>query len=193
MVLYPFAQEEAGGYSVVGFDETARLPLGELYVTGPDGTVPDGFSGCVFDASGLCEDPRRLRPAGTGGGAPEYISTRVVQGSVQQAMMRALSPGRALFLRCEPLCEQFFLPCPSAAGRILTQEQSRLLQERFPVHASERLLCRYCYGLSDGRAFLHLFDTPQTLRQKLALARSLGVWGAFGCFPADAKKSDGAD
>ena len=99
-------------------------------------------------------------------------------GTLRQRLREAAeeSPGRC-WLRLEPVRQRFSLPCPTGCGEALTREALEAKLAGVRTFFSEALCCRYAYDLSQGAAMI-LYDTPETLSKKEALAREAGFRGA---------------
>ncbi len=100
-----------------------------------------------------------------------------VSGGTLEAFLRAaleLSAGK-LCVVLSPVAEEFPLPCPTGAGRFLSQEALARLPAGGRVHFSEVLGTNYRTLTRDGQVFCVLFDTTASLRYRLRLAQRLGV------------------
>ena len=83
--------------------------------------------------------------------------------------------GESLWLLIEPMCHLFPLPCPDGVGREIEAEESRRLQAARCCYHAPEFLCQYCVLRENGQLAVHLFDTEQTLGEKLALAKRLEI------------------
>ena len=187
MILYPFQPGRAGGYSIVGFDERARQPRGELLLLGAGELPPEEFRGdAIFGETG---DPRQLLPAAL---APPdargvWADTQISGGELETYLHALLAVwGARLWVWLEPICMHFPIPCPTGVGETLPEAALQEICARHPSHFSPELLCRYCFfSGSDGQPAVVLFDTEDTCREKLALLRRLGVQQVFGFLPQE--------
>ena len=111
------------------------------------------------------------------------IPSRLTSGTLERRLRAALShyPPERLALAVEWVREDFLLPA-SGRGAPLTQavleEQLRRLE---PAVFFDRGLCAhyYTYMATGGQAHFVLFDTPRSVREKLAVARRLGLAAAL--------------
>lgn len=120
-------------------------------------------------------------------GASLLVGTAVSGGSLRgmlEEQVRRFGANR-LALDLERLCMDFPLPCPSGRGMPLTREALLSLRKAHPssVYYSRELMANYFTYTQDSRAHFVLFDDARTLRQKYALARSLGIEDAFIMYP----------
>ena len=86
----------------------------------------------------------------------------------------AAAQGR-LCVRISPIYMEFPLPCPSGTGRLLSPQEARARLGSGTLHISRALCTGYFTFLRDGKLWLMLYDTPETLEQKLACCRACGV------------------
>lgn len=105
---------------------------------------------------------------------PAALSGGTLAQRLEEAAMAA--PGRC-WLRLEPMRMVFSLPCPTGCGQGLSQAELRAKLAGKHSFYSEALCCRYAYDL-DGQASMILYDTEETLEQKLHMARAAGFAGA---------------
>lgn len=105
---------------------------------------------------------------------PAALSGGVLAQRLREAAEAA--PGRC-WLRLEPVRMRFPLPCPTGCGQALSQPALEAKLKGKRTFFSEALCCRYAYDLDSGTAML-LYDTDETLEQKLRLARDSGFTGA---------------
>lgn len=115
------------------------------------------------------------------------IGTAVSGGSLRELLEDAvrLYGAKRITLDVQRLAMDFPLPCPSGEGRILTRRELATLRARSsaPVYFSRELCARYFTYCAGPEARLVLFDDARTLREKLRLARSLGIEDAFFMYP----------
>ena len=120
-------------------------------------------------------------PGGTPGDLPQcgvLISSSLSGGTAMQRFSEAAeaAPGRC-WLLLEWLSMEFPLPCPSGDGQALGKEALHArLQDRQSFFDSG-LCCAYTHWLEDGRGRMVLYDTADTLTQKVHLARQAGFQG----------------
>lgn len=107
------------------------------------------------------------------------ISAAISGGTLTQRLEEAANaaPGRC-WLRLEPLRMVFPLPCPTGCGLSLSQPELEAKLMGKQTFFSEDLCCRYTYDL-DGKAAMILYDTEETLDQKLSMAQEFGFLGAI--------------
>lgn len=130
--------------------------------------LPDGrISGELFVEPG----PVFLLP-------PEaaILSSRICGGSLQQTLERsALRYKKALWFIIEPMCHLFPLPCPDGIGTPVSEAERLALCRKYTVYDSPDFVCQYCVMQDRDTVNVFLFDTPQTVEQKIRLAESLGI------------------
>ena len=119
--------------------------------------------------------------------AQVMISSALSGGSLELRLEEAQQRfGRErVVLALQRTAEDFFLPSPTGSGLPLTREQLRqLMEERSPsVFFSRELCARYfTYMSRDSGAHFVLFDDPQTLAQKVEVARRVGVSTVLGAW-----------
>lgn len=191
MIVFAFppqAAQETAPYYLSGINYDTKTATGTLVVVPPGCTPPEGADAPVF-----CMDER---DAGTLVGeqaaaqqpdAAVWISSRISGGALRARLLQALEQyGTRLWLRIEPLCMRFPMPCPTGEGETVLPEESARIQKDFPAFFSPELCCMYCAGISGENAAMHLFDTPQTISKKLQLANELGAAYVFGDIPLEA-------
>lgn len=88
-----------------------------------------------------------------------------------------------LALDLQRLAMDFPVPCPSGQGTALTRSQLAALAAGRSTFYSDALCARYFTLTREGRTHFILFDDAQTLRRKLALARSQGIRDALVMLP----------
>lgn len=182
----PAADTESAPYLLRGTQYEGKTPAGDLLVVPKGACAPAGVSVPVFcmeeNAPGGTVVPEAL--AGQRPGDFVWVCSRLSGGTLESRLRQALRryEGR-VYLRVEPFCTRFAMPCPTGEAIELTQEQSARLQAQFPVFYSPELCCNYCVATENGNASMILFDTPQTIAKKLALAQSMGVPYVFGEIP----------
>ena len=98
--------------------------------------------------------------------APLLISSAICGGEVRDRFAFAAKE-RSCWLLIEPMRHKFPLPCPDAKGEALTS-----LPENTGFF-SQTLCCRYTHF----PGFVLLWDTEETLAQKLQLAKEAGFLG----------------
>ena len=132
-------------------DEVRLLELAERY--GPRLLVPEVWSQ-VLPRCGV------------------LISSALCGGTfVQRVEEAAQAYPRRCWLLVEPMAEEFPLPCPSSIGNKLATVN---YDNQF---YSDLLCCQYTHFIRNQQGFLVLWDTEQTLRRKLELAKAAGFLG----------------
>jgi hypothetical protein len=76
-------------------------------------------------------------------------------------------------LHLDPLRHKFPLPSYDGQGARIDEDQLRSYEAHFAENFSPQLLCNYLY-LADEPAVI-LYDTPNTLQKKVAVAADIGV------------------
>ena len=109
------------------------------------------------------------------------LSGGTLEGRLNQAAARYGAEHLALDL--QRLAMDFPVPCPSGQGTPLTRSQLAALAAGRSTFCSDALCARYFTLTREGRTHFILFDDAQTLRRKLALARSLGIRDALVMLP----------
>lgn len=115
-------------------------------------------------------------PSALSGGSLELrlreVGERFGRGRVTLALQRA--------------AEDFLLPAPRGSGTALTREELGRRMERLrpAVFFSRELCARYfTYMTQEGRPHFVLFDDADTLRQKLTVARQVGISTFLAAWP----------
>lgn len=120
-------------------------------------------------------------------GASLLVGTAVSGGALRGMLEEKICRfgAKRLALDLERLCMDFPLPCPTGRGTPLTQGEFSTLRRTHPssVYYSRELMANYFTYTQEGRAHFVLFDDAKTLRQKYALAGSLGIEDAFIMYP----------
>lgn len=100
------------------------------------------------------------------------ISSCICGGDLSRRFQEASEayPGRC-WLLLEPVCMEFPLPCPTGTGQAVAHPSA------YEGIYSPSLCCRYTHYVRNGQGFFTLWDTEETLAQKLLLARQ---WGFLG-------------
>lgn len=181
----PQASAESAPYWLVGTDYRTHQPAGSILVIPPGCSAPADAGEPVFCMDGspggtlVCE-----QASAATGHAEVWVSSHISGGTLRERLTQALAQyGARLWLRIEPLCMRFPMPCPTGEGETITRAQSAALQARAPAFYSPEFCCMYCVETESGRAFMHLFDTPDTISETLALAFELGLPNVFGDIP----------
>lgn len=118
--------------------------------------------------------------------ATVLICTAVSGGTLRECFAEAAARyGNRIALDVERLAMDFTLPCRSGEGTPLTRAALDELREGCgaSVFFSAELCANYFSYHADGRLHFVLFDTAETLRRKLALARERGIETAFLQYP----------
>jgi len=105
------------------------------------------------------------------------VSAAISGGFLEHRLQNAAeaSPGRC-WLLADPVRMRFPLPCPSGCGLTLSEQDILQLRSGKPSFYSPELCCQYCYQSPDS---VLLFDTEQSLAEKLRLAEQMGFHGAL--------------
>lgn len=153
MTLYripPEAGQETEPFLVAGYDPDTGELLDDLTCT------PDG---CFY------------LPEGT-----VLFSTQICGGNLEACLRDAKAAyGKNLWLLLEPMRHVFPLPCPDGNGQKISEAESSQLQTAHQVYDAPDFLCRYCTYSEKSCLFVHLFDTDETIAQKLLLAKCLNI------------------
>lgn len=121
-------------------------------------------------------------------GARVMISSALSGGSLELRLREAMERfgGGRVTLALQRTAEDFLLPAPGGSGTPLSREELRQKLERLrpSVFFSRELCARYfTYTTREGRPHFVLFDDPDTLRQKLEVARRLGLHTFLAAWP----------
>ncbi|MCD8161827.1 MAG: hypothetical protein LUE61_11935 [Clostridiales bacterium] len=107
------------------------------------------------------------------------ISSALSGGSLKARLSDAVAAYglSRVTLAVEPMAEDFTLPAADGQGRPLTGEELQTLQRtrRPNVFYSGELCAHYFTFLQQGMPHFILFDNPGSVREKLNLARQLGL------------------
>ena len=111
------------------------------------------------------------------------IPSRLTAGTLERRLRSLLGhyPPERLALAVEWVREDFPLPA-GGRGQALSQEElADQLRRLEPAVFFDRGLCAhyYTYMTAGGQAHFVLFDSPRSLREKLAVARRLGLAAAL--------------
>ena len=180
----PEAQSERSAFTVVGQARPGGALAGEVMLV-PDEALPEeGFSGCVFylDERRPARLPvctRTLIPEALAARFPEnpvYLSSDLSCSTLRARLTAAQEAfGGRLWFIIRPLSRFFTLPCPSGEGqRVSPEAEDRLTRLDAPVF-SRALCCMYCRAAYCGRDGLYLFDTQESIAEKLRLAEDCGA------------------
>lgn len=144
----------------------------------PRGTsAPRDFTGLRFYLDEPFEDhvpvcARTIVPEALAGRFPDNpvcISSLLSGGTLESRLREAHGAfGDRLWLLLEPFSHFFPLPCPDGRGRFLPERGALLPLAESSF--SSALCCRFQAARLEGLRGVYLFDTPQTLSHKLALA-----------------------
>lgn len=153
MVLYlipPQARQETAPFLAAGIDPESGELRDDLVCT-PDGRF------CLPEDTVL-------------------FSTQICGGNLEACLREAKTEyGEKLWLLLELMCHVFPLPCPDGNGLLISEAESQQLQAAHQVYDAPDFLCRYCTYSEKNCLFLHLFDTDETIAQKLLLAKTLEI------------------
>lgn len=197
MIVYRFppqAQTERSAFSVVGTvcpagtlgDELILIPPGAL----PPAEAVEAAGFYYLDASApahlpIC--PRTLVPEVLSDRLPEnpvWISSRLSGGTLEARLLDAVSRyGARLWLVIQPFSDFFTLPCPSGSGIFLSGKAASVLHRLDTPAFSRSFCCACCRAEYCGQRGLFLFDTPESISEKLRLAYQCGA-GHVLVFPA---------
>lgn len=97
------------------------------------------------------------------------ISSAICGGTFAQRLRDA--PAGRSWLLVEPVSMEFPLPCLSGQGRAVPRSSDT------PAFYSPALCCQYTHFLRNNRGFFQLWDTEDTLKEKLRLAKDAGFLG----------------
>ena len=136
-----------------------------LGAAGLDLLVPEAYGGALPRAQVL------ICSAISGGKLTDYLAGRA-----------EAYPGRAV-LELRRLRMAFPLPCPAAEGEPIGAEALQAVLDACPAYYSESLGCNYVTSREGEEVKFILYDTPGTLRRKLALAEELGYSRAVMLYP----------
>ena len=187
MIIYripPEAEDETVCFSLIGQQQNGGEPAGEVMLV-PRGAQMDAcFDGIILYLGAPPEPDRQPLSAQTllpvsfaarFSENPVYLSSQLTHGTLREHLMRGLAQcGDRLWLLIEPYCTLFPLPCPKKAGVRISRAASAILRAEHAPCYTETFCCNYCAPLPP-EAGLHLYDTQDTIAQKLALAAALGV------------------
>ena len=118
-------------------------------------------------------------------GATILLCTALSGGTLEGRLTQAVDQYGAehMALDLQRLAMDFPVPCPSGQGTALTRSQLAALAAGRSTFYSDALCARYFTLTREGRTHFILFDDAQTLRRKLALARSQGIRDALVMLP----------
>lgn len=185
----PLAGAETAPYLLRGTQYEEKTPAGDLIVVPKGAAAPPNAAAPVFCMDGAAPVGAIVSEAlaQERGDLPVWISSRLSGGTLKARLQAALARyGARLYLRIEPLCTLFPMPCPTGQGQDISQEECAAMQEGHPAFFSFDLCCNYCVISNGQNASMLLFDTPDTIAKKLHLASRLGVPYAFGEIPLSA-------
>ncbi|MBR7149877.1 MAG: hypothetical protein IKD01_02535 [Oscillospiraceae bacterium] len=113
------------------------------------------------------------------------ICTAISGGTLRERLADAKRHYGSVALDCTRLMMDFPLPCRSGNGKPLDAEELSSLARRsgMPSFFSSELGANYFTLCDRGQGHFILFDTAQTLRQKLQLGEELGYETAFFMYP----------
>lgn len=186
LIVYHFPQEaaqESSAFTVVGQTHGAGTPSGELMLV-PRGALPaPEFSGCIFyldpkaperlpvcTSTLVCETFAASFPEN-----PVYISSQLSGGTLRARLESALNTfSERLWLLIEPFSDFFPLPSPNGEGLCADPAEAHPLCGALPFR-SDAFLCRCLPAEYKGQRGLLLFDTEETIHDKLKLAAELGI------------------
>lgn len=188
----PEARTEHTAFTVVGRDLPGGALMDEVMLV-PDEALPErGFSGCIFylDERRLPRLPvctRTLVPEALAAHFPEnpvYIVSGPPDGTLPARLEAASAAfGPRLWLVIRPLSHFFTLPCPSDSGRFVPPEEAGSISRLDAPTQSRALCCAYCRAEYSGEQGLYLFDTEQSMEEKLRLADKAGIQNVLVLLP----------
>lgn len=131
---------------------------------------------------------RLFVPEGYAAHAPRariLINTAVAGGTLKSCLAQGVQRFGAarLAVDLERLRLDFTLPLSSKQRRALTAQELRQLMEGKALYDSHELCARYFTYRSGSENHYVLFDDADTLRQKAALAESMGIREGFFMLP----------
>ena len=167
----PPAAEETGCFSVL--DGTQKE---ELMIVPYGAALTEDFDGIVWfmDQAAPVTLPisqKTIVPEALAEQFPEnpvFVSSQIIEGALEEYLRtkKGLYQAR-LWLILEPYRHAMTLPCPSG---VLQQET---VPPDLPDFFSEAFCCRY--RIDENSAKVYLFDTPDTISEKRALAERIGI------------------
>lgn len=191
MIIYRVPPEAAGEsvcFSLIGQRHDGGEPESEVMLV-PRGAQMDAcFDGVILYLGAPPEPDRQPLSAQTllpvsfaarFSENPVYLSSQITRGTLREHLLRGLDRcSDRLWLLVEPYCTLFSLPCPEKAGTRISRAASAILRAEHTPCYTAAFCCNYCAPVPP-EAGLHLYDTQETIAQKLALAAALGVQHAI--------------
>lgn len=109
------------------------------------------------------------------------VGSDVTCGPFERRLREAAArrPGQCV-LELRPLSHRYSLPDPTGDGEALTTEAREEFRAGAPAFDAEDLVCRWFTRRRNGVLDLVLYDTRETLAQKLRTAEALGFRSAIG-------------
>lgn len=196
-------QQPRGGLMLVGDSDQCGAPdvlardiLRECLDRSYSGVVLDWYhtgtdrSALTAQLDRLCTQYglRLFVPEGYAAHAPRarlLINTAVAGGTLKNCLSQAVQRFGAarLAVDLERLRLDFTLPLSSKQRRALTVQELHRLMEGKTLYDSHELCARYFTYRSGSENHYVLFDDTDTLRQKAALAESMGIREGFFMLP----------
>ncbi len=187
MIVYHFppeAQNEHVCFTVAGQEYPDGAITGELMIVPHGAAAEERFDGAVYyfqeppDVTRVPISAETLLPSELCDAFPEnplYISSQITSGTLRKQLEEEiLRHGARLWLLIDPYCTVFPLPCPDGQGRRISRAASAILRAEHTPQYTDTFYCNYCAPVPPNGG-LHLYDTQQTILQKLALAAEIGV------------------
>lgn len=122
------------------------------------------------------------------------ISSALSGGSLQQRISDAVARfgAQRIALCVQRVAEDFTLPAPSGCGTPIDPKKlKQQIQTRGAnVHFSTELCAHYFTYMSQGNAHFVLFDTANSLRKKVQIAKTFGLYACIFAWPEISNEID---
>lgn len=204
MIVYHFppeAQNERACFGVAGQTYPDSAIAGELMIVPHGASAEEAFDGAIFffpappDVTRVPISAGTLLPTALCDVFPEnplFVSSQITSGTLRTRLEENISRhGARLWLLIDPYCAVFPLPCPDGQGQRISRAASAILRAEHKPQYTDAFCCNYCVPVPPSGA-LHLYDTRQTISEKLALAAEIGVQNVLvlSLFREDGKDDD---
>ncbi|MDR2502303.1 MAG: hypothetical protein LBC78_03525 [Oscillospiraceae bacterium] len=198
-------QSARGGIMILGAEElTGGAPLSLLISELITEMRDRGYSGVLINPGRESNSLHRHLVAGLvaaargkitvfvtealAGASPDtvvLIQTALSGGSLYRHLHKAVSKYGAprCALEIDRISMSFPLPCRGGAGETLPADRLRELVARRRVFFSDSLCVNYFSYIQDGQRHMALYDDAKSIREKLFVAKSLGISGGFLFYP----------